>query len=253
MEVLTETSRYVSVPLAAAAVSVLVLKGSFRRVEHVLLARNAIFVAYIVSGLLAQPDWGAAATGLLVPSMPLTRSGVLVIVATIGTTLAPWGLAFIQSYAVDERLSVKDLGYERVDVIAGAVLTGIIGAFIVIGCAATLHKQGQHIDDASDAPSRSDRSQAARPRRYSAWDSSAPRSWQQRSSRCRPPTRSPRRSTSAATSTTAFVRLPCSTAPTRVWRRSATLCCAARSRGASSGVAQPAPTARHAFSGQTPR
>jgi Mn2+/Fe2+ NRAMP family transporter len=151
MEVLTGTSRYVSVPLGAAAVSVLVLKGSFRRVEHVLLALSAIFVAYIVSGLLAQPDWGAAAAGLVVPSMPLTRGGVLVIVATIGTTLAPWGLAFIQSYAVDKRLSVKDLRYERVDVITGAVLTGIIGAFIVIGCAATLHKQGQHIDNASDA------------------------------------------------------------------------------------------------------
>lgn len=151
MQVLTGTSRYVSVPLAAAAISVLVLKASFRRVEHILLALSAIFVTYIISGLLAHPDWGATAKGLVVPSMPLTRNGVLVAVATIGTTLAPWGLAFIQSYAVDKRLTVKDLRYERVDVISGAVLTGIIGAFIVIGCAATLHKQGQHIDDASDA------------------------------------------------------------------------------------------------------
>jgi Mn2+/Fe2+ NRAMP family transporter len=76
---------------------------------------------------------------------------VLDAVATIGTTLAPWGLAFIQSYAVDKRIDVKDLGYERVDVISGAVLTGIIGVFIVIACAATLHVHGQHIHDASDA------------------------------------------------------------------------------------------------------
>jgi NRAMP (natural resistance-associated macrophage protein)-like metal ion transporter len=105
MQVLTGTSKYVSVPLAALALSVLVLKGSFRRVEHVLLALSAIFVAYIISGVLAHPDWGAAAKGLVVPSMALSRHGVLVTVATIGTTLAPWGLAFIQSYAVDKRLT----------------------------------------------------------------------------------------------------------------------------------------------------
>jgi Mn2+/Fe2+ NRAMP family transporter len=151
MQVLTGMSRYISVPLAAAAVSVLVLKGSFRRVEHVLLALSAIFVAYIISGVLAHPDWGATAKGLVVPSMALSRHGVLVTVATIGTTLAPWGLAFIQSYAVDKRLTIKDLRYERVDVISGAVLTGVIGAFIVIACAATLHAHGQHIHDARDA------------------------------------------------------------------------------------------------------
>jgi NRAMP (natural resistance-associated macrophage protein)-like metal ion transporter len=151
MQVLTGTSKYLSVPLAAAAVSVLVLKGSFRRVEHVLLALSAIFVAYIISGVLAHPDWGATAEGLVVPSMALSRHGVLVTVATIGTTLAPWGLAFIQSYAVDKRLTIKDLRYERIDVISGAVLTGVIGAFIVIACAATLHAHGQHIHDARDA------------------------------------------------------------------------------------------------------
>jgi Mn2+/Fe2+ NRAMP family transporter len=151
MEVLAGTSRYVTVPLAAAAVSVLVLKGSFRRVEHVLLALSAIFVTYIVSGFLAHPDWGATAHGLVAGGMPLTRHGVLVTVATVGTTLAPWGLAFIQSYAVDKRIAVGDLRYERIDVVCGAVLTGIIGLFIVVACAATLHAHGQHIHDASDA------------------------------------------------------------------------------------------------------
>jgi Mn2+/Fe2+ NRAMP family transporter len=151
MQVLTGTTRYVTVPLAALAVGVLVLRGSFRRVEHVLLALGSIFVAYVVSGLLSHPDWGAAGQGLVVPSLPGTRAGLLAVVATIGTTLAPWGLAFIQSYAVDKRLSVKDLRYERVDVVSGAVLTGIIGLFVVVACAATLHVHGRHIHDASDA------------------------------------------------------------------------------------------------------
>jgi NRAMP (natural resistance-associated macrophage protein)-like metal ion transporter len=151
MEVLTGTSKYVTVPFAALAVSVLVLRGSFGRIEHVLLALSGIFVAYVFSGVLAHPDWGATARGLVVPSLPGTRHGILVVVATLGTTLAPWGLAFIQSYAVDKRLKVKDLGYERIDVVSGALLTGIIGVFIVIACAATLHESGRQIDDARDA------------------------------------------------------------------------------------------------------
>jgi Mn2+/Fe2+ NRAMP family transporter len=151
MELLGGMSRYLSVPLAAFGVSLLVLRGSFRHVEHVLLALSAVFVAYVVSGVLAHPDWGAAAKGLVVPNLPFNREAVLVAVATIGTTLAPWGLAFIQSYAVDKRLQIKDLRYERIDVITGAVLTGVIGFFVVVACAATLNVTGIEINDASDA------------------------------------------------------------------------------------------------------
>jgi NRAMP (natural resistance-associated macrophage protein)-like metal ion transporter len=151
MELLGGMSRYISVPLAAVGVSALVLRESFRHVEHFLLALSSVFVAYVISGVLAHPDWGAAAKGLVVPGLPLNRDAVLVAVATVGTTLAPWGLAFIQSYAVDKKLQVKDLVYERVDVIVGAVLTGVIGFFVVVACAATLHVQGIDVNDASDA------------------------------------------------------------------------------------------------------
>jgi len=150
-ELLFGTSRYVSVPLAAIGVSILVLRENFHRVEHLLLALSSVFIAYVIAGILAHPDWGAAGRGLVVPSIPLNRDALLVAVATLGTTLAPWGLAFIQSYAVDKKLHVKDLRYERVDVIVGALLTGVIGFFVVIACAATLHAQGIDVNDASDA------------------------------------------------------------------------------------------------------
>jgi NRAMP (natural resistance-associated macrophage protein)-like metal ion transporter len=150
-ELLGGVPRWVSVPVAAFAVSTLVLRGSFHRVEHVLLVLSAVFATYVVAGFLAHPDWGAAARGLVVPSPPHSRHGLLVVVATVGTTLAPWGLAFVQSYAVDKRLRVVDLRYERIDVVVGAVMTGVIGFFIVIACAATLHVTGTSIDDAQDA------------------------------------------------------------------------------------------------------
>jgi Mn2+/Fe2+ NRAMP family transporter len=143
--------RAVSVPVAAAVVGALVLGSSFHRVEHVLLALSAIFASYVVAGFVAGPDWGAAAQGLVVPSMPTTAESALVSVAVIGTTLAPWGLAFIQSYAVDKGLRPADLRYERIDVVAGAVMTGVIGFFVVVACAATLHADGIRIESATDA------------------------------------------------------------------------------------------------------
>ena len=140
-----------SVPIAAVAVSALVLKGSFHRIEHVLIALASVFIAYIASGFLSHPDWGATFRGLVVPSMSLDRDSIVLVTATVGTTLAPWGLAFIQSYAVDKRLTPADLRYERVDVTVGALLTGVVGVFVAIACAATLHAQGVSIGSASDA------------------------------------------------------------------------------------------------------
>jgi NRAMP (natural resistance-associated macrophage protein)-like metal ion transporter len=144
-------SRYVSVPAAAVLVSLLVLRGSFHRVERLLLLVSTVFLAYIASGFMARPDWGAALRGTVVPSMPMTGEAIAIVTATLGTTLAPWGLAFMQSYAVDKKLRIEDLSLERVDVITGAVLTGVIGFFVVVACAATLHRDGLHINDAADA------------------------------------------------------------------------------------------------------
>jgi len=143
--------RWVGVPVAGVAITAVVLRGSFHRVEHLLLALGSVFVTYAVAAFLAHPDWGAAARGAVVPSFPLDHEALFLITATVGTTLAPWGLTFIQSYAVDKRLTVADLRYERIDVVVGAVLTGIIGLFVIVACAATLHPSGVEIDSAADA------------------------------------------------------------------------------------------------------
>lgn len=144
-------TRYVSVPLAAVLVSAVVTRGSFHRVERVFMVISSVFLAYIAAGVLAGPDWGATAKGLVVPTMPATRDAVLIATATVGTTLAPWGLSFIQSFAADKRLTIADLRNERMDVVVGATLTGVIGVFVVIAYAATLWRNGVSIDDAADA------------------------------------------------------------------------------------------------------
>ena len=144
-------SRYITVPVAAIAVSFLVLRNSFAKVEKVFFLISGVFMAYVIAGFMAHPDWGSALHGVVVPSMPFTQDAVFIATATFGTTLAPWGLAFIQSYAVDKRLTRDDLKLLRVDVWTGSLLTGVIGFFVIVTCAATLNKNGIQINDAADA------------------------------------------------------------------------------------------------------
>ena len=82
--------------------------------------------------------------------MPQDTSGWVAVAAALGTTLAPWGLAFIQSYAVDKKITLANLRFERIDVVIGSLLTGVIGLAIAVACAATLYRTGVHIDDAGD-------------------------------------------------------------------------------------------------------
>jgi len=142
---------WISAPVAGVLISLVVVLGSFHRVERVLLVISATLALYIVDGLLAGPDWGAVWRNSLIPNMPTSAPGWIAIAAALGTTLAPWGLAFIQSYAVDKKISIETLRWERVDVVIGSVLTGVIGLAIAVACAATLHKAGVRIEDAGDA------------------------------------------------------------------------------------------------------
>ncbi|TSA20194.1 MAG: divalent metal cation transporter [Actinomycetales bacterium] len=144
-------SKYLTVPVAGIAVSFLVLRNSFAKVEKVFFLISGVFIVYVIAGFMAHPDWGSALRGVVVPSMPFTQDAVFIATATFGTTLAPWGLAFIQSYAVDKRLTRDDLKLLRVDVWTGSLLTGVIGFFVIVTCAATLNKNGIQINDAADA------------------------------------------------------------------------------------------------------
>jgi Mn2+/Fe2+ NRAMP family transporter len=142
---------WISVPISAVLISLVVVLGSFHRVERVLLVVSATLALYIVDGIMAKPDWSVVWHNALVPNMPQDTADWIAVAATLGTTLAPWGLAFIQSYAVDKKITLANLRFERVDVVIGSLLTGVIGLAIAVACAATLHRAGVHIDDAGDA------------------------------------------------------------------------------------------------------
>lgn len=142
---------WISAPVSGFLISLVVVLGSFHRVERVLLVISSTLALYIIDGLLAGPDWAAVWHHSIVPHMPTNAAGWIAIAAALGTTLAPWGLAFIQSYAIDKKISLETLRWARVDVVIGSVLTGVIGLAIAVACAATLNKGGVHIADAGDA------------------------------------------------------------------------------------------------------
>ena len=144
-------SRFVAVPVAALGVWFIVSSGSFRRVERIFLVFVLFFVSYVVSGVLAEPDWGEVAHHLVVPSWNPDPQFVLLAIALTGTTVAPWGQFFIQSYIRDKGVRPKDYPLARVDVLTGAVFTNTIAFFIIVSTAATLFVNGLPIDSAKDA------------------------------------------------------------------------------------------------------
>ncbi|HLO35472.1 MAG TPA: Nramp family divalent metal transporter [Candidatus Deferrimicrobium sp.] len=145
----------VSAILAALAVITLISRGSFSRVQYFFVGIGLLVsAAYVVSAVLAHPDWGRAASSLVIPHGTFSGAYMLAVVGTVGTTITPWGQGFIQAYVVDKRLRSEDLAAERLDVLIGVLITNVIAAFIVIACAATLWATGQHeIRDAAAAAS----------------------------------------------------------------------------------------------------
>jgi NRAMP (natural resistance-associated macrophage protein)-like metal ion transporter len=141
---------WISALLASIVVVLLLTRGSYRRVQYLFVAVGiGVSLAYFASALLAHPDWGHAAQSLVVPHLASSPVYWITVVATVGTTITPWGQAFIQSYVADKRLGPEDLVGERLDVGLGALLTNLIGGFIVIACAAAVYSVGTQIDTSS--------------------------------------------------------------------------------------------------------
>lgn len=143
--------RFLSLPIAALLIFIIVTKGTFRKLERLFLLLITFYVAYFVSAIIIKPDWSQAVQSLVMPSIALNATFFLTVIAVIGTTITPWGQFFIQNYIVDKKLSRHDLKIERVDVVLGSFLTHIIAFFIIVACAEVFFSKGINITDAKDA------------------------------------------------------------------------------------------------------
>src|SRR6202046_2843366 len=152
---LFHVSKYLSVPICAAIVWALVVKGDYKSVEKVFLIASVFYIAYIIAGVLSRPDWHQA----LVETVKLPprhvwrdKTYVYMVVGVIGTTITPWMQFYTQSYIVEKGIAVRQYNNSRWDVIVGSIFTDIVAWFIVVACAATLFTHGiRNIVDASDA------------------------------------------------------------------------------------------------------
>jgi NRAMP (natural resistance-associated macrophage protein)-like metal ion transporter len=144
-------SRLFSVPIAAVVVWLLVVRGSYRNVEKVLLALSSVFIAYIISAFLAKPDWMAVGQAMVVPSIVPEAGFVALAIGLTGTTIAPWMQFLVQSNIVDKGTSIKEWRIARFDVMAGALVANVVAIFIIITTGAVLHPAGIVITDAGQA------------------------------------------------------------------------------------------------------
>jgi Mn2+/Fe2+ NRAMP family transporter len=144
-------SKFISVPLSALLVWLLVVKGTYRSVEKVFLFACLFYVTYIISGILAKPDWAAIGTSLVRPSLGFSPSQLGMVIGLVGTTIAPWMQFYLQASIVEKNVAIKDYKHSRLDVIAGSFIVTIVAGFIILTCAATLFKAGVRVDTAADA------------------------------------------------------------------------------------------------------
>jgi Mn2+/Fe2+ NRAMP family transporter len=145
-------SRYISVPLAAVAVWLLVVKGNYRNVEKIFLFACLFYVTYIISGVLVKPDWKEAAVYSVKPVLMLDAAYITMLIAMVGTTIAPWMQFYLQAAVVEKGITAKEYNESRVEVIVGCTMTSVIAFFIIVACAGAIYSvRPRDINDAAEA------------------------------------------------------------------------------------------------------
>jgi Mn2+/Fe2+ NRAMP family transporter len=144
-------SKFISVPVAAVVVWLLLLLGSYRVVERIFLVASLIYLTYVASGILARPDWPAVLRASHTVHFQLDPGFIVMAITVVGTTIAPWMQFYQQSAIADKGIKVGEYRLERLDVILGSVFAIFVAAFIMIACAATLHASGVAVQTAGDA------------------------------------------------------------------------------------------------------
>jgi Mn2+/Fe2+ NRAMP family transporter len=144
-------SKYISVPLVAIGVWLLVTKGNYKTSERIFLFFSVCLLSYIVSAIAARPDWHEIGKGFIRPEMRFDFKYLSMVLGIVGTTIAPWMQFYMQSAVIEKRIKLSDYKYALMDVIVGCTATVVVAFFIMVACAATLNKNGLAIEEAKDA------------------------------------------------------------------------------------------------------
>src|SRR5438874_3704780 len=143
--------RIVSVPIAAVSICVIVVSFSYRIDERALVVLVLAYIAYPISAFIVGPPWGVVVRDAVIPTLPIGQAALIAALALVGTTITPYMQFYIQASVVDKGIDRDQYRFERVDVLLGAILTGLNAFFIVVVAGAVLHPAGIHVDSAAEA------------------------------------------------------------------------------------------------------
>ena len=144
-------SKYISVPVAAILVWLLVVKGTYKIAERIFLIFSLSLLAYVVSALMSGPQWGEIGHAVIHPEFEVNTNSLAMIIALVGTTIAPWMQFYMQSTVIEKGLKMKNFRYTMIDIAVGCVVTVVVAFFIMVACGSTLHPNGIVINEAKDA------------------------------------------------------------------------------------------------------
>jgi NRAMP (natural resistance-associated macrophage protein)-like metal ion transporter len=144
-------SKYISVPIAAVLVWFLVVKGTYKIAERIFLIFSVSLLTYVVSALMSKPHWEEIGSSIIHPQMEMSTQSLAMVIALVGTTIAPWMQFYMQSSVIEKGLKMKNYRYTIIDIAVGCVVTIVVAFFIMVACGSTLHPNGVVINEAKDA------------------------------------------------------------------------------------------------------
>lgn len=144
-------SRYISVPIMALVILIIITKGSYKKTEKLFLAFTFVFFTYIITCFIVKPDWGFVLKQTVTPQIKFNQGFILTFIGMIGTTITPYMQFYLQSAVVDKGLTIDEYKYEKLDVYLGALWGDLVSFFIIVCTAVTLYKAGITINSAQDA------------------------------------------------------------------------------------------------------
>lgn len=144
-------SKYISVPVVAFLVWILVVKGTYKIAERIFLIFSVSLLTYIVSAVMGKPDWKDIGASIIHPRMEVSTQSLAMVIGLVGTTIAPWMQFYMQSSVIEKGLKIQNYNYTIVDIVVGCVVTVVVAFFIMVACASTLHPNGIQINEAKDA------------------------------------------------------------------------------------------------------
>ncbi len=144
-------NKYITVPIGAFGIWYMVVKGTYRSVEKIFMLACLIYITYIISGVMAKPDWNAVMTSLVTPVIDFSPSYLMMFVGIVGATVAPWMQFYMQASYVEKGAEIKDYNIIKWDVIVGCFLTNVVAFFIIVACSTILFENGIRVESAQQA------------------------------------------------------------------------------------------------------